>query len=41
MDCCLEYTNFEDDLIEHKCLYYHKNYQEMFHEILKKRSVNS
>ena len=26
-DCFLEYTNFRDDLIEYKCLYYNKSYQ--------------
>ena len=24
--CGITYTNFEDDLVEHKCLYYKKNY---------------
>ena len=26
-ECCLEYTNVKDDLIEYKCLYCNKNYQ--------------
>ena len=26
-DCFLEYTNFEDDLIEYKCLCCNKNYK--------------
>ena len=25
----LEYTNFEDDLVECKCLYYNKNYEQI------------
>ena len=25
-DCCLEYTNVKDNLIEYKCLCYNKNY---------------
>ena len=28
-DCFLEYTNFKDDLIEHKCLCCNKNYQQV------------
>ena len=27
-DCFLDYTNFKDDLIEYKCLYCNKNYQQ-------------
>ena len=36
-DCFLEYTNFMDDLIEYKCLYCNKNYQQKFDEKLKER----
>ena len=36
-DCFLEYSNFKDDLIEHKCLSCKRNYQKMFDENLKKR----
>ena len=38
--CCeyvLEYTNFQDDLIECKCLSCNKNYQQNFDEKLKER----
>ena len=31
-DFFLEYLNFKDDLIEYKCLYYNKNYQQKFDE---------
>ena len=31
-DCFQEYTNFEDDLIEYKCLYFNKNYQHKLDE---------
>ena len=31
-DCFLEYTNFKDDLIEYKCLFCNKNYQQKFNE---------
>ena len=31
-DCCLEYTNVKDDLIERKCLCCNKNYQKTFDE---------
>ena len=34
-DCFLEYKNFEDDLIEYKCLCCNKNYQQKFDENLK------
>ena len=34
-DCFLEYTNCKDDLIECKCLYCNKDYQEKFDEKLK------
>ena len=32
---CLEYTNAKDKLVLHKCLFYNKNYQKFFDEILK------
>ena len=38
-DCFLEYANFKDDLIEHKCLCYNKKYQEKFGEKLKKQCL--
>ena len=37
----LEYTNFEDVLIEHKCLYCNKNYQNKFEEKLKEQFFNT
>ena len=40
-DCFLEYTNFKDDLIEHKCLCCDKNYQEKFDKKLKERFLNT
>ena len=40
-DCFLEYTNFKDDLIEHKCLSCNKSYQRKFDEKLKERSFNT
>ena len=36
-NCFLEYTKFKDNLIEHKCLYCNKNYQETFDEKLIER----
>ena len=33
-NCFLEYTNFENDLIEHKYLCCNKNYQQKFDEKL-------
>ena len=36
-NCFLEYTNFQDDLIEYKCLCCNKNYQQKFDEKLKER----
>ena len=36
-NCFLEYINFEDDLIEQKCLCCNKNYQHNFDNKLKKR----
>ena len=35
-----EYINFQDDLIDYKCLYCNKNYQPKFDEKLKKRFCN-
>ena len=40
-DCFLEYTNFEDNLIEYKCLCCNKNYQKKFDENLKKNFFNT
>ena len=40
-DSFLEYTNFEDDLIECKCLSCNKNYQQKFDENLKKQKFNT
>ena len=40
-ECCLEYKNVKDDLIEYKCLCCNKNYQKNFEENLKKRFVNT
>ena len=40
-DCFLEYTNFKDDLIEHKCLCCNKNYQRKFNEKLKEQFFNT
>ena len=37
----LEYTNFQDDLIEHKCLCCNKNSQHKFDEKLKERFLNT
>ena len=31
-ECYLEYTGVKNDLIEWKCLCYHKNYQKTFDE---------
>ena len=39
-DCFLEYTNFKDDLIEHKCSICNKNWQIKFDEKLKERFFN-
>ena len=36
-DCFVEYTNFNDHLIEYKCLCCIKNYQHKFNENLKVR----
>ena len=36
-NCFLEYTNFQDDLIEYKCLCCNKDYQHRFDEKLKER----
>ena len=35
-DYFFEYINFQDDLIDYKCLYCNKNYQPKFDEKLKK-----
>ena len=40
-DCFLEYSNFKDDLIEYKCLYCNKNYQQKFDKMLKQRLFNT
>ena len=40
-DCFLQYTNFKDDLIEHKCLVYNRNCQIKFDEKLKERFFNT
>ena len=37
----LEYTNFKDDLIEYKYVYYNKNYQHKFDEKLKEQCFNA
>ena len=37
----LEYKNFKDDLIENKCLYCNRNYQQKFDEKLKKLFFNA
>ena len=39
--CFFEYTNFEDDLIEYKCLSCNKIYQRKFNEKLKERFFNT
>ena len=33
-ECCLEWANVEEDLIEYKCLCCNKNYQKTFDENL-------
>ena len=38
--CCLEYINFKDDSIEHKCLCCNNSYPENFDENLKNQFVN-
>ena len=40
-DCFLEYTNFKDNLIEHKCLCCNKSYQQKFDKKLKVRFFNT
>ena len=40
-NCFLEYTNFKYDLIECKCLWCDKNYQQRFDEKLKERFFNT
>ena len=39
--CCLEYTNTEDDLLIYKCLCYKKIFQIKFDEDLKKSFANT
>ena len=39
--CFLLYTNFEDDLIEYKCLCCNKNYQHKFNKKLRERFFNT
>ena len=40
-NCFLEYTKFKGELIEYKCLYCNKNYQQKFDEKLKERFFNT
>ena len=40
-DCFLEQINFEDGLIEYKCLHCNKNHQQKFDEKLKERFLNT
>ena len=42
-DCefCLQYKNVKDDLILCKCLWFNRNYQQMFDENLRKRFANT
>ena len=40
-NCFLEYTNFKDNLIEHKCFYCNKNYQQKFDKKLKEGLLNT
>ena len=40
-DCFLEKTNFNDHLLEYKCLFCYKNYQRKFDEKLKKQFFNT
>ena len=40
-DCFLKYENFEDDLIEYKCLSCNKMYQQKFNEKLKQGFFNT
>ena len=39
-DYCFEYTNFKEDLMEFKCLFCNKNYQQKFNKKLKERFFN-
>ena len=39
-ECCLEYTNVKNNLIECKCFCCNKNYQKQFDQILKERFSN-
>ena len=40
-DCFLENTNFKDDLIEYKCLFCNKKYQQKFDKKSKERFFNT
>ena len=40
-NCCLEYTNFKDDLIEWKCLCCNKSYHNKFDKKLKEWFFNT
>ena len=40
-ECCLEYTNVKDNLIEYTFLCCNKNYPKMFHKILKNIFANT
>ena len=40
-DCFLEYTNFKDNLREHKCFCCNKSYQQKFDEKLKEIFFNT
>ena len=40
-ECCLQYTNVEDDLTEYKCLWYNKNYQKTLMKFFKKVFTNT
>ena len=41
-ECCLEYTNIKNDLIEYKCVFCNKNYQKKkFDQNLTKRFANA
>ena len=39
-NCFLEYTDFKDELVEYKCLYFSKTHQHKFEEKLKERLFN-
>ena len=40
-DCFLELINFKDDLIEYRCLFCNKDYQQKCDEKLKERILNA